>query len=170
MKQCCRCKLRKPHSEFHKCRNARDGLQAACKPCANSRAKEWYLTNIARPDVKTRLYEYNRDRCKHFKEFVDGIKTEMGCIACDERELCCLDLHHVRGQKLEVISTMLRRKNRSALVAELRKCVCACANCHRKIHSQSLVVSPESVAEALEKMRRLVDVYAGEMDLREEAA
>lgn len=57
----------------------------------------------------------------------------MGCCHCDETHLSCLEFHHLDPtQKDFQVSNRSNAWSRIAL--ELMKCVCVCANCHRKIH------------------------------------
>ena len=56
-----------------------------------------------------------------------------GCVVCGEKELACLDHHHVDGKDMEVSSMLARNEN--LVKAEIAKCVVLCANCHRKHHA-----------------------------------
>lgn len=86
---------------------------------------------------------------------VDQILAEFrknGCALCPEKEPCCMSAHHLDpGSKdfpvgeAKAIGVSLKR-----LQEELKKCICVCENCHRKIHAglisavvaQSLVEAP----------------------------
>ena len=57
-----------------------------------------------------------------------------GCKICGERAKCCLDAHHT-GEKKADISRLVRKGNVDRLHEELGRCICVCANCHRKIHA-----------------------------------
>lgn len=54
-KQCSRCKLVKPYSEFHKSKERKDGLQHKCKECNKIAANDWNRKN------KDRHRENNRN-------------------------------------------------------------------------------------------------------------
>ena len=45
------------------------------------------------------------------------------------------DFHHTEN-KVEDISTMFNNKSKQALLAELKKCILLCANCHRIHHHE----------------------------------
>ena len=51
MKKCCKCKEKKPLTEFHKMKRAKDGLQFKCKSCRR-KPKEVRQDIIARINNK----------------------------------------------------------------------------------------------------------------------
>lgn len=62
-------------------------------------------------------------------------KAFYGCFFCGETDPSCLDFHHRRGLvKTFAISQMVPKGSLLAIVAEARKCLVVCANCHRKTH------------------------------------
>ena len=66
-----------------------------------------------------------------------------GCHFCAEHDPCCLEAHHKDpSQKLFEIAGAIggARYGKAAIEAELAKCVCVCANCHRKIHAGILTI------------------------------
>lgn len=73
------------------------------------------------------------------KELVAGWKAQ-GCIICGESEACCLDAHH-REPDFTIGEAIRRKLSPRRVKAELRKCACLCANCHRKLH-KGLVALP----------------------------
>jgi hypothetical protein len=72
------------------------------------------------------------DAAKYAKRrlFLDTYRAEKGC-ACGERDIACLDFHHVGEGKEGNVSTI---SSWNKMVAEIEKCVVVCANCHRKLH------------------------------------
>jgi len=101
--------------------------------------KEWRLrpeniekARAIRRVVKKRTVERNR-------RIIAEAQAE-GCSRCDERDLRCLDFHHVdpttksfgfgRGQARDCGETKLR--------AEIAKCIVLCSNCHRKLHGATI--------------------------------
>lgn len=59
-----------------------------------------------------------------------------GCALCPEAEPCCLDFHHVYGDKEFDIGNAQRGGYALERVRrELEKCVVICGNCHRKLHA-----------------------------------
>ena len=59
-----------------------------------------------------------------------------GC-TCGESHIACLEFHHSKGSvKVACVATMIRSSKYTVqeIIAEARKCVVLCANCHRKLH------------------------------------
>lgn len=54
---------------------------------------------------------------------------------CDETEPVCLDFHHIDPNEKDFTISKHRGKSKENLLKEIKKCVCVCANCHRKIHA-----------------------------------
>lgn len=67
------------------------------------------------------------------RQEIDEYKLERGCADCGYSEhAVALDFDHVRGTKIDNISTMLQRGlSRGKIHAEMKKCEVVCANCHR---------------------------------------
>jgi hypothetical protein len=67
---------------------------------------------------------------------VRGLLAEIkskGCSTCNEQDPRCLDFHHIVGKDFclsQGVDYGIKR-----VMEELEKCICICANCHRKIHS-----------------------------------
>jgi hypothetical protein len=92
--------------------------------------RDWYERNRAHHiAVTTTARELAQRRNK---ELVDEVKRRP-CADCGRRyPPVAMDLDHVRGVKLNNISTMVRQPVATAvLLAELAKCEVVCANCHR---------------------------------------
>ena len=98
---------------------------------------------------KEALSEYNREynkRTGHGKslsdkrrEWLDSHKTP--CVACGENNPVCIDFHHLDpSTKVMNVSKMATLRARSEVLLEINKCVCLCANCHRKFHAGQLVL------------------------------
>lgn len=64
---------------------------------------------------------------------IDRLKLAWGCQDCGWSGWARgLDLDHVRGKKIASVSTLIMRSRPwTEIVAELLKCECVCANCHR---------------------------------------
>lgn len=151
-KICRKCKSEKPLEEFHKNRSHADGHNCYCKICATEISKKWYKENINRPDIATRLKDYYTERYNIVKGCVDKLKAACGCAICAEAEPSCLDFHHIFGEKEKNVSDFVRTKNVKLLINELKKCICVCSNCHRKIHAGVIVVGSDTLVEATQMM------------------
>lgn len=65
-------------------------------------------------------------------DYVDSVKQNpcMDCGGTFPTE--CMDLDHVRGEKVDNVSTLLARTaSMEEVIAEVDKCDLVCANCHR---------------------------------------
>ena len=60
--------------------------------------------------------------------------SKQPCIICGESEPSCIDFHHVRGEKKFTLASY-RQRSVKQIKEEIDKCVCLCANCHRKVHA-----------------------------------
>jgi len=66
-----------------------------------------------------------------------------GCVMCPEKELCCMSAHHLRSEDKEFALAKATGLGLSVekVKLELKKCVCLCENCHRKVHAGLLKIS-----------------------------
>lgn len=63
-----------------------------------------------------------------------------GCALCPEKEPCCMSAHHLNPEEKDFSIANSRKDGYSLkkVVDELKKCICVCENCHRKIHAGKL--------------------------------
>lgn len=79
---------------------------------------------------------YRKRRRQEHPEWLYTLKTP--CIICGESEPCCIDFHHINPDTKEFTISQHLGKGRDVLRKEISKCICVCANCHRKIHFDSI--------------------------------
>lgn len=72
-------------------------------------------------------------RQKRQGDWLLSLKTP--CIICGEKESVCIDFHHTNPSEKEFTIGKHRSRSKEWLLNEISKCVCLCANCHRKIHA-----------------------------------
>ncbi len=119
---------------------------------------EGYLRNQEVTKEKARTaYVKRRDWFKQFR-------SSLSCINCPEDDETCLDFHHVNeDEKTENISKILRsRTSIRRVIDELEKCVCLCANCHRKYHGGKLIIdniNDQRICISLEELVRMKMAY-----------
>ena len=124
MKNCPRCSMTKPLTEFNR---KFDGLQPTCRDCNRTYLREHYRNNkqyyvVKAANLKARL-------CA----ILDGYLSEHPCVDCGERDIIVLDFDHVRGQKIRSVTDMARLGvSLDTMMAEIDKCEIRCANCHRR--------------------------------------
>lgn len=110
-------------------------------PKVRAKQKEWEANNIAR----LRLYRnnYYKNRRAENQIWLENIKLQRGC----ENPTCSwtgsfhpwqLDFHHTNPQnKKKSVSCLV---SKTAMEAEIAKCVLLCANCHRFVTYESLTL------------------------------
>lgn len=119
-KICSKCGQEKPQDQFEPGRNQ-------CRQCRNARRKE------LRHQHPEQHRKYAIDRQIKQTEWIYSLKTR--CLICGESEPVCLDFHHIDPNEKEFTIGKHRNKSKENLLNEINKCVCICANCHRKVHA-----------------------------------
>ena len=59
--------------------------------------KKWYAKNREK-EIKSAVERNKRNR-KKVSDFIKEHKKGKGCNCCSEKESCCLDFHHIKGDK-----------------------------------------------------------------------
>jgi hypothetical protein len=80
-----------------------------------------------------KVKRYRRRLGERVKRAMGGCCKACGYDQCNE----ALELHHIDPTQKDVSFSTFRSTPRaiSTLIAELKKCVLLCANCHRKVHA-----------------------------------
>lgn len=118
-KSCNSCKVEKDLSLFYvQRRGNRLIADACCKECRKGIGKKRRNRAVA---------------------WLDEIKKHLECEHCGFSDYRALEFHHVRGEKTKGIAIMvIQGHGREAVLEEIEKCICLCANCHVIAHNQSL--------------------------------
>jgi hypothetical protein len=128
-KTCIKCKEVKSVELFNRRRST---WQSYCRECDNAKQRERYQEN------KKYYYSKCKNQRNKVRQFVDNIK-KCGCKLCDEKEICCLEFHHL-FDKEDTISLMVAKSmSLDKIILEIKKCVVLCSNCHRKVHAGILI-------------------------------
>lgn len=136
MKQCSKCNLNKPLSDFY-CRKT--GLRAneyyeKCKDCYRSRGRNYYNENREKQLMLALLRKrrYKEER----RKFIEGLKYNKPCMDCKKIfPPWIMDFDHREGAlKVGSISRMAvtDTSNFEKIKIEIAKCDLVCANCHRQ--------------------------------------
>jgi hypothetical protein len=131
MKECDTCHFSKNESEYNKNRTKKDGLNSICRECSKIRSKKYYQEN-KKNHIQAVISNTKKYR-KQLTKLINKVK-KVGCRFCNEKEICCLDFHHLRDKQYD-ISRLIHNLSITKLVVELQKCILVCSNCHRKIHA-----------------------------------
>lgn len=154
MLYCKRCQTTKPTSEYRKDSSRKTGFQIYCKSCSSKMCREL----DKRPERLVVLASKMRSRVATSKARFDAIKEYLGCACCKEVHIACMDFHHVESDTKELAISQCKHHSWAKLVAEIVKCVCVCANCHRKIHAgvdmgPLVLISKQQIVAALKEKR-----------------
>lgn len=127
-KTCTKCKLPKELDQFNKLRN---GHSSYCKECNKSNLKKHYTEN--------KQYYVDKQKEKRIKtrEKCNEYKRGLVCTRCkfsfkDYPSVC--EFHHTDKNK-EIDPSSAINYSWNKFIAEVKKCIPLCANCHRIIHS-----------------------------------
>jgi endogenous inhibitor of DNA gyrase (YacG/DUF329 family) len=147
-KVCPDCKTKKPIEEFG-APNKSGHFPSVCKSCKRIRFQAWAKTESGIASQKSRYQRsYTKERSK-VRQKVTTEKSKSGwyeqlivrrldkCSVCGyDKNVGALDLHHVNPEEKEFnLSAVYARAYKSEYGAELDKCICLCANCHREAHA-----------------------------------
>lgn len=130
-KTCPKCK--KLDVAFAKSFKRSDGLQVYCKLCSKEMNAKRYQNGYKPIQMACNIQ--NREK---IRDFILSVKTNNPC-PCGEDDPACLDFHHV-SDKVESISRMMSNTHGlDSVKEEIAKCCIVCANCHRKLHANSVL-------------------------------
>lgn len=110
MKQCTKCNLPTPLSDFYK--NGKR-LHAICKTCHKEYIRLKYLKKI---------------------EAVSKYKSEKGCSKCGDKRYYVLEFHHIDPTQKDYLISARVRAPLNLLMEEIKKCAILCSNCHAEFH------------------------------------
>lgn len=129
-KQCCRCKLIKDTSEFHRSAPRKDGLQSYCRACKRAIDKEHDSRNPRRNYEHKR--EYALRNCRWLQAYLNTRQCEWDGCAVSDPDMLVLD-HLNPKEKRGHVSTIAHGSFSLKYVQEeVAKCRVLCANHHQK--------------------------------------
>jgi len=88
-------------------------------------------------------YAVNKDKYKEQSklarqrkhEWFAEVMSDKFCQRCGEEDQVVLEWHHTDPSKKEAsVAWMMDNRGRQAILEEISKCECLCANCHRRVH------------------------------------
>lgn len=129
-KRCCRCKLSKDTSEFHRSAIRKGGLQSYCRSCKKEIDRDHNLRHPRRNYDRTRQYRLRNQRWLY--EYLKTKQCEWeGCTVSDPDMLV---FDHLNPQeKREHVTTIAHNSwGLKSLQDEVAKCRVLCANHHHK--------------------------------------
>ncbi len=116
--------------------------------------------NPPTPDVRSARYQKNllvyrasavkrvHKRQVKNRAILNGLKTLHGCSRCDEDHVAALTFHHLNpAEKIcSINAAMSRGFPFDKVLAEVRKCIVLCFNCHHKLHYEERQAAEKAVA------------------------
>ena len=124
MKKCSKCGVVKPYEEFNRSSRNKDGYHVYCRECS----KGHYQANIVRH--KSNVRRTARARTALMQSILFEAMAG-GCVDCGITDIRVLEFDHVRGVKVDSITSIVRRGlSIEVLLTEIAKCEIRCANCH----------------------------------------
>lgn len=115
-KICTKCGIEKPLSEFNWRNKEKGTYRSECKICHT---------------------QYMKDIYRQKREAIGEIKSNLSCAKCHYNEYAtALDFHHLDPTKKDTTVARMLSNNYTLekTLAEIEKCICLCANCHRVFH------------------------------------
>jgi hypothetical protein len=97
---------------------------------------EWHARNKHREDYKMSQAETKKRIRKDLRVWYQDLKKDYQCSRCGIADYRVLDFHHKDplDKDTEVGNMVRMRVSRKKILAEIAKCDCLCANCHRIVH------------------------------------
>lgn len=114
-KVCTKCGRELPLDQFNWRNKAKGTRRADCKECHSGFMKIKYQEK---------------------RQLVQDLKSKDRCAKCGEKRGYVLDYHHIDPSSKEATVARLTSNTSSLdkVYAEIQKCICLCANCHREFH------------------------------------
>lgn len=130
VKQCCRCKIIKDTSEFHRSAPRRDGLQSYCRSCKKAIDGEHNRRNPRRNYGRTRAYALRNMKWLH--EYLRTRQCEWEGCTVNDPDMLVFD-HLNPEEKRDHVSVMAHSSwGLKSIQEEVAKCRVLCANHHQK--------------------------------------
>ena len=130
MKRCCRCKITKDTSEFHRSAARKDGVQSCCRACKKLIDRDHNNRNPRRNYDRTR--EYRLRNQKWVDEYLRTKQCEWEGCTVNDPDMLVFD-HLNTHKKRYHVSTMANNSwGLKSVQDEVAKCRVLCANHHQK--------------------------------------
>lgn len=138
-KPCTRCKreLSLDHFGFNFSKDRGKAYRRAhCRRCDVEKAATYRKTEAGKA---SRRREHERAYAGR-KAWWAALRERISCTFCGESDYVALDFHHLDPDQKEFNIARMRGYSFRRMQAEVAKCVCLCANCHRKLHAGRFVL------------------------------
>ena len=85
---------------------------------------------------KEEVKEKNRVRRKTLRAKWVAYKSGFVCTKCGEDHPATFDFHHIVRSDYSSINKLIADGRFTKAMEEVKKCICLCANCHRKLKNE----------------------------------
>lgn len=137
MKICSACKIEKDETEFAWKSKFKGLRQSRCRECYREYNRNYY-NNTDRDKQIARAQRNQKAVYERYQEW----KQQQVCTCCGENSPECLELHHLDPQTKETHPSDAVTRGWKKFMEEAEKCVVLCSNCHKKVHSGRINLSP----------------------------
>lgn len=131
-----------------------------CKKCRAAYKKNEYNTK------KEQYNKYAINRQNRCEEWINSLKTP--CVFCGENDSVCIDWHHVDPTQKEFAISFIKGKSKERTLAEMAKCICICASCHRKLHAGHLSLKQIGITDSKGYLRPIKEWSKGRQEEQKE--
>ena len=130
MKQCSKCGLVLPLSDFQIRSVEKGTYRNVCRDCRRKYNAAYYQKHSEKYKACRRVNQprYRQQRRELLVEYL----SNNPCVDCGERDPVVLELDHVNGEKYKNVGDMMSGHGWKRILREISKCVVRCANCHRR--------------------------------------
>lgn len=132
MKKCRGCKHEFEVETYKIVNHQTQERDAYCKDCRSGIRRRWYLGH------KEEQFRNNKKNQRRYRDRYKIFKDSLTCMLCPETDSICLDFHHLDPTRKDISVSRAVYWSMKRLREEIRKCICVCSNCHRKIHKYGL--------------------------------
>lgn len=143
-KNCSKCKLAKPVSEFYKNKSKPDGYGNMCKDCMRDYGNTYSKTDKGR-EIQKEMKRRKRERALNL---IKEAKNKP-CADCgNEYPHYVMDFDHLGNEEklFNIGNTSERPLSLTRLQTEIDKCDVVCSNCHRiRTHNRRGAHGPKAV-------------------------
>lgn len=129
MRQCSRCRQKKPDQDFAWRRKAKGQRDSYCRPC-RAEYKQWHYA-LNKQRYVANAAAWNRATLAERTAFMFDFLEAHPCVDCGERDPIVLEFDHL-GDKSFEIGSGFRNRKWEIVLEEMAKCDVVCVNCHRR--------------------------------------
>lgn len=144
-KWCFKCKEAKPHAEFNKRAQNKDGYHYSCRSCINSDRAQTRKTQIEagitprndqwNKENRNKINTVRTERRRIIRDYIRSLKAGKPCVDCGGVfPPTCMDWDHREpsDKEFNICGTATRELyDNDKILSEIAKCDLVCANCHR---------------------------------------